>query len=593
MLFLNAFVDLGHKIVIQNTVFKVYDGQTQIILIAIVNAMILLPYVLLFTPAAFLSDRFQFIKVMRFSAWLATVIACFICYFYYAGEYKFAFAMTMVLAVQSTLYSPAKYGYIRQLVGEKRLTEGNALVQATTIISILVGTIVFSILFEHFLSGRMYQNEADILRLIAPAAWLLILSSLAELVTAYRLPVGSPRSTQKGFQISAYLSGSTLKSNLALVTNSKVIWCSIAGLSVFWGLSQMVLASFPAYAKAHLGEFNTVVIQGVIGASGIGILLGSLLVTKISKGKIEMGLIPLGAVGVACAFFLMPFSDSKLVLACLFFFIGLFGAFLIAPLNALIQSNAPTAKLGTVLAANNWLQNISMLLFLVITISIALTGLDSLWLLYFMSTVALVGALASFIILLRPFLQLMLTGLFKLRYNVVSVNEEAFPKNGSILLLGNHVSWIDWALVQMAVGRPITFVIDRIFYDFWLLHWILKKVGTVPISPTKNTQAIKEIHQALKQNGVICLFPEGGISPDGELQEIKRGFELILKKSGAMVSPFIIHGMSGSIFARDKPKRNWLHRRKIRVMFHQALNDETSVVELETALRDLESLSAV
>lgn len=144
---------------------------------------------------------------------------------------------------------------------------------------------------------------------------------------------------------------------------------------------------------------------------------------------------------------------------------------------------------------------------------------------------------------LRPFLQIVLGFLFRLRYKVIVHNPAAVPQQGSLLLLGNHISWIDWALIQLAVQRPIRFVIDRRFFEMRLLHWVLKTIGVVPISPSKSKQAIKDIHLALTQQSVMCLFPEGEISQDGELYEIKRGFEFSLKDSGALVLPFYISGM--------------------------------------------------
>ncbi len=116
MIFLNAFVDLGHKIIIQNTLFKTYDGDAQILLTAIVNALILLPFVLLFSPSGYLADRHPKNKVMRVSAWAAVAITSAITLFYYLGWFWPAFAMTFLLAMQSAIYSPSKYGYIKELV---------------------------------------------------------------------------------------------------------------------------------------------------------------------------------------------------------------------------------------------------------------------------------------------------------------------------------------------------------------------------------------------------------------------------------------------------------------------------------------------
>ena len=145
MLFLNAFVDLGHKITIQNTVFKTYDGDALIILTAIVNALILLPFILLFTPAGFLADKFPKNRVMRTTAWGAVVLTSLITLFYHLGWFWAAFAMTFLLAVQSAFYSPAKYGYIREITGKENLARANGVVQATTTTAILSGTLAFSI----------------------------------------------------------------------------------------------------------------------------------------------------------------------------------------------------------------------------------------------------------------------------------------------------------------------------------------------------------------------------------------------------------------------------------------------------------------
>uniref|UniRef100_UPI00359450DD MFS transporter n=1 Tax=Thiocapsa sp. TaxID=2024551 RepID=UPI00359450DD len=163
MIFLNALVDLGHKIIIQNTLFKTYDGDAQILLTAIVNALILLPFVLLFTPSGFLADRFPKHLVMRASAWVAVAVTLAITGFYYLGWFRAAFAMTFLLAVQSALYSPAKYGYIKELVGKEALASANGWVQATTTTAILGGIFFFSILFEGRLAGMSYSTPNDVM----------------------------------------------------------------------------------------------------------------------------------------------------------------------------------------------------------------------------------------------------------------------------------------------------------------------------------------------------------------------------------------------------------------------------------------------
>src|SRR5690606_11638734 len=189
IVFLNAFVDLGHKIIIQNTIFKIYDGQSQIILTAIVNALILLPFILLFSPSGFLADKYPKNLIMRVSAWIAVLCTGLITLFYYLGWFWPAFTMTFLLAAQSAIYSPAKYGYIKELVGKEKIAAANGAVQAATTIAILAGIFIYSIFFEYFLQDADYQNSSDILKLAAPVGWSLVLISLAEVVLAYTLPM--------------------------------------------------------------------------------------------------------------------------------------------------------------------------------------------------------------------------------------------------------------------------------------------------------------------------------------------------------------------------------------------------------------------
>ena len=146
--FINAFVDLGHKITIQNTLYKVYDGSELTLLTSIINALILLPFILLFTPSGFLADKFPKNIVMRVSAWFSVAIVSFITLCYFMGWFWLAFIATLLMAVQSAIYSPAKYGFIKDLVGKDMLAWGNGAMQATAIVAILAGMSVFSLFFE-------------------------------------------------------------------------------------------------------------------------------------------------------------------------------------------------------------------------------------------------------------------------------------------------------------------------------------------------------------------------------------------------------------------------------------------------------------
>ncbi|SFG08518.1 MFS transporter [Neptunomonas qingdaonensis] len=396
--FINAFIDLGHKIIVQNTLFKSFDGSEQIVLTAIVNALILLPFVLLFSPAGYLSDRFSKPAVMRWSARIAIVITLLITLSYYQGWFEVAFAMTLFLALQSSLYSPAKYGFIRELVGVDDLAAGNAWIQSATMVAILSGIVVFSLLFETLLSGLLVAgtDPALILQYIAPLGWVLVAAAILQAALTQRLPDQHTARTEVSFDWPAYRSAKLLKQNLRLIIHSKPIIQSIVGLSVFWTISQIMLAVFPSFAEVTLQQNNTFVIQGAMALAGIGIMLGAVLVGKLSPHRINRGLIPVGAVGVALGVIALPYVSSLAWAAADFLLIGVSGALMTIPLNALVQFYAPQDKMGKVLAGNNFIQNIAMFSGLILTVIFSLLQWNETWLLYGLGVLALVGVIQTY-----------------------------------------------------------------------------------------------------------------------------------------------------------------------------------------------------
>lgn len=365
--FINAMVDLGHKITIQNTLFKIYDDATQVALTAVVNALILLPFILLFTPAGFLSDRFAKPQIMRWAALSAIFITLLITLSYYQGWFQLAFALTFVLAAQSAIYSPAKYGYIRETAGEQQLAPANGFLQATTIVAILTGIFLFTVLFEVLLADVSYSNEAELIQHIAPLGWLLVALSCIEYWLARRLPLLTAASPDKAFDWPAYRRGHILRNNLQTLTANQLIWWCILGLSIFWGISQTMLAVFPAFAKIVLNETNTIVIQGLLACSGLGIIAGSLLAGRLCRQKIRYVLLLIGGLGMFAMLALIPLLNTVTGFTLTIISFGLFGGLFIIPLNALIQREAPAERLGTVLAGNNWIQNLTMVSFLILT----------------------------------------------------------------------------------------------------------------------------------------------------------------------------------------------------------------------------------
>jgi len=263
IVFLNAMTDLGHKIVLQNTIFKVYEGTEMIVLTAIVNALILLPFILLFSPSGYLSDKFSKVDIVRVASLFAIGVTTLILFSYVMGWFWFAFFLTFVLAAQSAIYSPAKYGLIKEMVGKKELTSANAIVQSVTIVSILAGGIVYSIFFEKLIPAGA-STSSEILQSVYPLGFALIAASVVEYLFTLKLIKRIPVQKSMQFKMDNYLKMTYLNGNMKLLKKSSTVWLSIIGLSLFWGISQLVISVFGAHLKADLGVNDTVVINGIL-----------------------------------------------------------------------------------------------------------------------------------------------------------------------------------------------------------------------------------------------------------------------------------------------------------------------------------------
>ncbi len=592
-IFLNAFMDLGHKITIQNTVFKLYEGEVQISLIAVVNAMILLPYILLLSPAGFISDRFRKTRVMQFSAWAAVVLCAGITFCYYQGWFWAAFGMTFLMAAQSAIYSPAKLGFIKELFGKNRLGEANGVASALAIVAILAGSFAFSFTFEAwFIEGS--DSKEQVLQNIAPIGWFLLATAVFELVMMYRLPKQAPIVSDLQFNWSRFASGRLFIDDLEPLRARRVIRLAVVGLAMFWSVGQVMLAAFPEFLKSTLGVMDTRVVQGVLACSGIGIAIGSTLAGKISRDHIESGILPIAATGLAIGLLLLPTVDSPTWAAIDFLFIGMMGGMFIVPLNALIQYIADENALGKTLAANNWVQNVCMLSFLMLTVLFTQLGWSSTALLYLIAVVALVGGMYTIYELPQSLTRLLLTGILSRHYRVKVQGMKNIPSKGGVLLLGNHVSWIDWAILQIASPRPVRFVMIRNIYERWYLKWFFDLFGCIPIEQgPRSRQALERVAELLNAGEVVCLFPEGVISRNGHLAEFRKGYESACEQANddVVIVPFYLRGLWGSQFSRSsaalkKVKAKGLGRDLI-VAFGPAIDKNTKADVLKRRVFDL------
>ncbi len=590
VVFLNAIIDLGDKILLQNAVFKFYDGDTQIILTAFINALIIIPGILLFTPAGYISDKYSKSIVIHHASKVALGLTVLIMIAYFFGLFKISLFLTFLLAAQSAFFFPAKYGLIKEMFGKDRLPEGNGLIQATTIIAILSSSLLFSILFENMISGNEHAI-GDYLEELWPITLILVALAYLQVALTKKVPVIEEGDNSLKFDMVKYKSLGYLKENVALVFKNRVILESIIGLGLFYGISQVLLAIFGVHLEEVSHEHNTIVAQGIMAMAGLGIAIGAMLTAKFSKDYIETGLIPVGILGIVTAIILITKTANTTLLGAEFLLFGIFGGFILVVLNSLIQFRAKSHELGRVMAASNWVQNIFMFGFLLLTVFAALGSVETKTLFALLSTIGTIGLIYTLITLPQFLLRLIFKVIASFRYHLKIHGVENFPKDGAALLLGNHVSWIDWLVLSIASPRRVSFVIERSIYEKWYLKPIFKFFGLIPISARASKEAFKDIKAKLDEGKIVALFPEGSITRTGHLGTFQKGFELAMKDMDAPIIPFYIRGLWGSRFsyANDKQKNNVKKRaREVSVSFGKALPSQTSAQALKKVIFELQ-----
>lgn len=586
--FINAFTDLGHKIIIQNTLIKLYDGTELRVYTAIIQALILLPFILTFTPAGFLSDRFPKYRIIQICSFLAIPLTILITVCYFLGWFWPAFWLTFILGLQSAIYSPAKFGFIRELVSKGRLAQGNSAVQAVSIAAILAGTMVYTLMFEHWYTPAA-QTPGEIMNTVKYAGFFLVLGTIIEFSLSFRLPRIPSSAPKLRFDWGHYINTGYLRDNLRDAWNHEGIRLSIVGLAVFMGINQVVLANFAAHLEEIRGIDDTRIANGLMALGGIGIVFGSILAGKVSRNYIETGLIPLGALGI-CAFLVgLPFVHDLYWMAGMFLLYGMFGGMFIVPLNALIQYFAKEGEAGRVIATNNFVQYWMMLLFLILSIGLAWGGYSNQATFFLLAVITLIGTIYTLTRLPQSFLRYLLTMLFLRHYRVQVLGMRNIPANGGVLLLGNHVSWLDWAMLQIASPRPVRFVMTRVIYERWYLKGFLDLFQVIPITRGGSKDALARVQEALVQGQCVALFPEGQISYNGHLSVFHAGFERAVRETNAIIVPFYLRGLWGSRFSYSsgKYRESTLddHGRRITVAFGDPLPATTSAVAVKQAVQ--------
>ncbi|AYF88090.1 MFS transporter [Pseudomonas sp. DY-1] len=473
------------------------------------------------------------------------------------------FLALFAMGTHSALFGPVKYSILPQVLREDELVGGNALVEMGTFLAILAGTISAGLM----MSVERYEPIV--------ACAIVLTASLGYLASR-----GIPRAA-------AALPGLALDWNIFRQSwqimrlglgQRPSVSRSLVGNSWFWFLGAVYLTQIPAYSKELLHGDESVVTL-ILTVFSVGIALGSMLCERLSGGKVEIGLVPFGSIGLTLFglllwwhsgefpqgatphdwLALLGHGQSWLILADILG-IGLFGGFYIVPLYALIQSRTAENERARVIAANNILNALFMVVSAIASIlflSVAGLSIPELFLVVSLMNIAV----NSYIFKIVPefTMRFLVWLLGHSMYRVEHKGLEAIPEEGPAVLVCNHVSFVDALLIGGAVRRPVRFVMYYKIYQLPVLNFIFRTAGTVPIAARHEDllvydAAFKKIAEYLRNGEVVCIFPEGKLTGDGELNEFKNGIERILEENPVPVIPMALLGLWGSFFSRDPSK---------------------------------------
>lgn len=472
------------------------------------------------------------------------------------------------MGTHSALFGPVKYSIMPQALHDDELVGGNGLVEMGTFLAILAGTIGAGVM----MSSAHYAPVVSVA--IVGVAVLGYLASRS-------IPRAAASSPQLRLNWNIFSqSWATLRLGLG---QTPAVSRSIVGNSWFWFVGAIYLTQIPAYAKEWLYGDETVVTL-ILTVFSVGIAFGSMLCEKLSGRKVEIGLVPFGSFGLTVFGLLLWWHSGGFPqnlqandwLAVLGYGqawwvlldilgLGVFGGFYIVPLYALIQSRTAENERARVIAANNILNALFMVVSAIVSIlllSVAKLSIPELFLVVSLLNIAVNAYI--FKIVPEFTMRFMIWLLSHSMYRVEHRNLELIPDEGAALLVCNHVSFVDALLIGGAVRRPIRFVMYYKIYRLPVLNFIFRTAGAIPIAGRNEDiqiyeQAFTRIAQYLKEGELVCIFPEGKLTADGEMNPFRGGVTRILEETPVPVIPMALQGLWGSFFSRD-PNKGLFHR---------------------------------
>lgn len=550
----------------------------------------ILPFFLFSATAGQLADKFDKAKLARLVKVLEIAIMLIAGVGFWLHSLALLLFCLLLFGLHSTLFGPVKYAILPQHLHADELVGGNALIEAGTFVAILVGTLAGSLLAA-MPGGTVWITGG------------CLLVALAGYLTSRGVPEApAPEPTLK---INPNPFTETWR-NIGFARGNRTVFLSILGISWFWLYGFLLLAQFPVYAKNVLGGTETSITL-LLGTFTLGIGIGSLLCERLSSKQVEIGLVPFGSIGLtifgldlaiaspgtvpAAPLSLVPLLMAPGTLHVLFalFAIGLFGGFFIVPLYALMQIRSSTGHRARIIAANNIMNALFMVVGAGAAAGLLASGLSIPALFGVAAICNAVVALYIYLLVPEFLLRFVVWLLVHSVYQLDKRNIERIPDEGPALLVCNRVSVVDALVVMAASHRPIRFVMDGKTAENSLLSFVLKASHAITLAPGEQAcsdRVIGEVSAALSAGELVAVFPESEITQNGELGPFQPEISRLLAIQSVTVIPVALSGLWGSIFSRSAG-RTIRPFRKIAVSVGEPL---TTPVTLDSLSEQLLSL---
>jgi acyl-[acyl-carrier-protein]-phospholipid O-acyltransferase/long-chain-fatty-acid--[acyl-carrier-protein] ligase len=516
--------------------------------------LLIAPFVLLSPMAGWLSDRFPKSKVLNVALAGQFVVMVLLVAALKLRSLEGAVGCFFLLAVQAALFTPAKRGILRELVGPEQLAHAVGWMEMFSVGSILAGAFAGGVFFD-FLTRRGGGDPwvgaywtAVTLTVLAALPWLMI-----QLMQATKAQSAQPFRPELLWQ-----HGSQVRE----LWRARPLRRATLGIMFFYALGGYVLLLFAQIgAEAHGGGIGSATDASVMMLLlGLGTLLGNLVAGQLSRRGLELGLVPVGGALLAAALFalgLVPVGGPGfrvwIVVA------GFASGFFLVPLYAYIQEAAGDHRRGRILAGVGLLDSSAGLAASGVYVLLASPNIlhwtpQAQW---FALTAASLAMLAFGLwVLPHQTVCTVMRLIGPLFYKVRARGLENLPAGGALVIC-NHLSYVDAVVLQIASPRPLRFVAFAGFARSPTVRFLFRAAGVIPVTPNKPMKGIRVAVDAIRQGELVCVFPEGAISRTGQLMLLKRGFETIARQAHAPVIPAIIDGLWGSVFSFAGNKYLW------------------------------------